>query len=290
MGSRSPLGGDYYSVDDDTALSWGLDEDFVAPGGFRPADSMTAYGEVPSRTSIDMWGASLTGEFDLGFATLTSISSVRDTENHSHFDVDATPLPLLKIDYVSGTRAYQQEVRLASSDTDPLSWQIGAFYLHSKQFNQSHILGLAASNNLSPEAGLFIDAQLVTDSYAGFGEVTYAITPSTRITGGIRWTKDERKLDGTRDFVLNRVPISALPTPPGRLSYDEFTYRIALRQDLADDINVRVIQSGFQGGHLFAAVAREGGGPADVHRCLRNWLQVRTVRPQAAIERGCIPL
>lgn len=237
-GVKITLGGDYYSFDDDTAISWGLDEDFVAPGGLVPANSQTAYGEVPSLTSIDMWGANLTGEFDLGFATLTSISSVRDTENHSHFDVDATPLSLLKIDYVSGTRAYQQEIRLASNDTDPLSWQVGAFYLRSKQFNQSYILGLAASNNLSPEAGIFIDAELVTDSYAGFGEVTYAITPSTRITGGIRWTKDERKLNGTRDFVINRVPILPLATPPGKLSYDEFTYRVALRQDLTDDINV----------------------------------------------------
>jgi iron complex outermembrane receptor protein len=166
--AKITLSGDYYSIDDDTAISWALDEDYIAAGGFESAGSMVSLGDVPSHTSIDQWGGSITGEFDLGFAELTSITAVRDTDNHSNFDVDASPAPNLRIDYVSGTRAYQQELRLASSDAGPLNWQVGAFYLRSKQTNYSYLLGLAASGGLGPGAGILIDAQLVTDSYAGF--------------------------------------------------------------------------------------------------------------------------
>ncbi len=236
-GVKLTLAGDYYSFDDDTAISWALDEDFIATGGVTSAGSMTALSDVPALTSIDQWGASLTGEFDLGVATLTSISAVRDTDNNSHFDVDATPIPFLKIDYTSGSRAYQQELRLASNDTDPLSWQVGAFYLHSKQTNYSYILGLAASSNLGPDAGVLIDAQLVTDSYAAFGEVTYKLSPRTQLTGGIRFTKDERKLDATRTFTNNRQPLFVLDEPSGKISYGEFTWRAALRHEFTDDIS-----------------------------------------------------
>ena len=235
------LGGDYYSFDDDTALSWALDEDFIAPGGIVSPGSMTAMGETPSLTSIDMWGFNLTGEFDLDFATLTSISSIRDTENHSSFDVDGTPSSLLKINYESGTRAYQQELRLASNDTDPLSWQVGVFYLKSKQNNYSYILGSAASASLpfpGPDSGTLTDAGLETDSYAAFGEVSYKLTPRTTITGGIRYTKDKRKLNGTVYLVNAGMPLPGGTDTSGRLSYGEFTWRAALRHELSDDFNV----------------------------------------------------
>ena len=239
--AKITLGGDYYSIDDDTAISWALDEDYVAaslaPGGNASAGSMVSLGDVPSHTSIDQWGASLTGEFDLGFAGLTSITAVRDTDNFSHFDVDATPDPLLKIRYNSGARAYQQELRLASNDAGPLSWQVGAFYLRSKQTNFSYSLGLAASNGLGPDAGLLIDAQLVTDSYAGFGEVSYDVTPSTHVTAGLRYTKDTRELDATRTFVNEGNPLFQLDAPQDKISYGEWTYRLALRQDFGDNFH-----------------------------------------------------
>lgn len=235
--AKITLSGDYYSIDDDTAISWALDEDYIAAGGFESAGSMVALGDVPSHTSIDQWGGSITGEFDLGFADLTSITAVRDTDNNSHFDVDATPAPNLRIDYVSGTRAYQQELRLASNDAGPLNWQVGAFYLRSKQTNYSYLLGLAASSGMGPNAGILIDARLVTDSYAGFGEVSYDITPSTHVTAGLRYTRDERELDATRTVVNEGIPLAPLDAPQDKISYGEWTYRLALRQDLSDDLH-----------------------------------------------------
>jgi iron complex outermembrane receptor protein len=237
------LAGDYYTFDDDTALSWSLDEDFLAPGGIRSAGSMNSRGDVPSATSIEIWGASFTGEVDLDFATFTSISAIRDTENHSNFDVDATQLPLLKIDYISGTRAYQQEFRLASADTDPLSWQIGAFYLNSKQSNYSFILGSAASARApfpaaNPNSGTLTDGSLVTNSYAAFGELSWKITPRTTLTGGLRFTRDERELESILHLVFAGAVQPNPSRPTGNLSYSKLTWRAALRHEFSDDFNV----------------------------------------------------
>ena len=39
--------------------------------------------------------------------------------------------------------------------------------------------------------GQHIVAELKTDSYAAFAEATYSFTQSTRLTAGVRYTKDQ---------------------------------------------------------------------------------------------------
>ncbi|MPS68274.1 MAG: TonB-dependent receptor [Novosphingobium sp.] len=228
------LSGDYYDTDDNTAVGWSVDEDYLVVGGIRSIGSMDTASNDYSLTQLTNWGVSLTGEADLGFATLTSISSLRDSKNRSDFDVDATQVPYMRIAFTSGSRAYQQELRLASSDTEPLSWQIGAFYLRSEVFNRARFTGLALGGLTS---GQYIDATLDTDSYAAFGEVTYALTSTTKLTGGVRYTKDQRRLGGGYAALANDVVGVLIPTDD-KISYGKFTWRAAIRQELSDDVSV----------------------------------------------------
>jgi iron complex outermembrane receptor protein len=204
-------------------------------------------------------GVSLTAEADLGFATLTSISAYRKTKTNSDFDVDGGPLSLIRIQFESGMKSFQQEVRLASNDTDPLSWQIGGFYLDSTADNDSFFSGGAFGTAKGQE----VKAKLDTQSYAVFGEATYAITPTTKLTGGIRYTKDTRDFDASQ-FILTatgaRVPGGAVTVPSGQplatpgvqqssLKYHKLTWRVALRQELAEDISVYAsANKGFKSG------------------------------------------
>lgn len=228
------VAGDYYDTDDNTAIGWSVDEDFLVTGGIRSIGSLDTASNDYSLTKLRNWGVSLTGEFEFDFATLTSISSLRDSRNQSDFDVDATQVPYLRIAFTSRSRAYQQELRLASADTDPISWQIGAFYLHSEVYNRSRFTGLALGGLTT---GQYIDATLDTDSLAGFGEVTWAITPTTKLTGGVRYTNDKRQLGGGYATLVRDVVGPLIPTDD-ELSYGKFTWRAALRQEITRDISV----------------------------------------------------
>ena len=228
------LAGDYYDTHDNTAIGWSVDEDYLVRGGIRSVGSMDTASNDYSLTKLRNWGVSLTGEFEFDFATLTSISSLRDSRNRSDFDVDATQVPYLRIAFTSGSRAYQQELRLASAETDPLSWQIGAFYLHSEVLNKSRFTGLALGGLTS---GQYIDATLDTDSIAGFGELTWSITPTTKLTGGIRYTNDKRRLGGGYAVLTQDVVGPLVPTDD-ELSYGKFTWRAAIRQEITRDISV----------------------------------------------------
>jgi iron complex outermembrane recepter protein len=228
------------------------------------ADGHDTTADRPALTKQEIYGGSLTVEADIGFATLTSISAYRKTTTNSDFDVDGGPLNLVNILFLSGMKSFQQEVRLASNATEPLSWQIGAFYLNTKAFNDATFFGGAFVHPLLGRFDQEVKAELTTNSYAAFGEATYSITPTTQITGGIRYTADRRDFDASQFLLLipsgTRIPGGTATNPSGaplptpgvqqtKLSYDQVTWRVALRQELTPDINFYAsVNRGFKSG------------------------------------------
>jgi iron complex outermembrane receptor protein len=242
--------GDYNTIRDNRGLAWRLSDDVIGTGGFTSPGGRNSTANAAALSELEIWGLSFTGELDLGFATLTNITGIRRSRNDSRFDVDGGPLNLVNIDYTSRGRTFQQELRLASADTDPFSWQVGAFYLKSQARTDPQQQTGTAFGQL---AGLQINSVLDTDSYAAFGELTYAITPTTRLTGGIRYTEDKRRFVGTtRPILMNGTigPVIPAQSNAGEtLKYSEVTYRAALRQDITDDINVYAsLNRGFKAG------------------------------------------
>lgn len=259
------LSGDTYDVKDNSALAWRIADGFIGTGGFVSPGGQDTTANDPSLTHLEIHGASLKIEADLGFATLTSITATRKNDNHSYFDTDGGPAPLLRIEYESGSESFQQELRLASASTDPLSWQVGAFYLRAKADNDSGFRGTAFGGI---DNGQDINAELKTDSYAVFGEASWSITSSTHVTAGVRYTEDSRKFDGTVATVAAGVPGTPVSYPrpidpwSDELKYDELTYRLALRQDLSDYINVYASYNrGFKAGSY--SLQSPGSPPVD---------------------------
>ena len=96
-----------------------------------------------------------------------------------------------------------------------------------------------------------IDVKGVTDSISIFGEATYDITPTTHLTGGVRWTQDKRKLPRSQSNIVNAQGTVLVPRSNqlDSVTYDEFTYRAALRQDVSDDVSVYAsVNRGFKSG------------------------------------------
>ncbi len=255
------LAGDYFESEDNIGISWKLDPGTVGTGGFPGPSGFNTTASDYSLTKLEIYGLSFTAEANLGFADLTSISAYRKSTVNSDFDVDAGPLPLVRIVFESGTETFQQEFRLASADTEPFSWQTGVFYLRSEPQNDSSFLGAAfTANGIERQK---IDAELKTDSYAIFGEGTYSVTPTTQLTAGLRYTEDRRDYTASQMlWLLNGMilPGGAATIPSGQplavpgvqdtnLKYNEWTWRVALRQELTDDINAYAsINRGFKAG------------------------------------------
>ncbi len=256
------LAGDYYYTNNDYALQlfpvlYSLPSGNT-PGGIStgPVAGQDTSAAFPSLTRIRAWGVSGKIELDLGFADLTSITSFRKLRNTSSFDVDGRAANLVSLEYFAPSSTFQQELRLSSATTDPLSWQLGAFYMHNVVQQDQYQRGLAFRGFQS-----HIVAKGVTDSVSLFGEATYNISASTHLTGGVRWTSDNRKLPV--GFVATENPdgsLAALPpgSPPNprtnaisQKTYSEVTFRVALRQDLGENANIYAsVNRGFKAGQF----------------------------------------
>ena len=91
--------------------------------------------------NVENEGVSLHIEKDLGFATLTSITSDRETNMRSNFDADFSAARLInenKLDYDFET--FTQELRLTSNGDSDVQWTVGAFYADEDTYNNRTVL------------------------------------------------------------------------------------------------------------------------------------------------------
>lgn len=234
--SKFTLSGEYMKLADDTASTYHVAPGsvgfggVVAPGG----DGYDTVTNDPNSVHQEVYGLNLTAEFDLGRASFTSLSAIRSLEMRSQLDPDAGPIPMFGIDLNVETEAFQQEFRLASSNVDPFSWQVGLFYLYSTAEQLPQVSrGLA----LAPLDRLDSYAKQTTRSYAAFGEAGYAIRASTHVTLGLRYTLDDKDFSGRQIGFIDSIPASILARRDST-SDEEMTWRLSIRQDITDNINL----------------------------------------------------
>lgn len=206
------------------------------------------------------YGASVTANADLGFATLTVIPAWRRTDLDfvsyaSSFLIDVTE----KSDQMS------LEARLANQ-SDQLKWVLGGYYfaedVSARQFfNQ-------ASN------GTRINSELTTESFAFFGEATFSLTDRFRVTGGLRYTKDNKQ-QMTEAHVYPFVGFVP-PGPPNFIpifldirtdattdvNFKRTTWKAGVEYDVAErSLLYASVATGFKSGILYSALGQNFSAP-----------------------------
>jgi len=135
-------------------------------------------------------GATLTASYEFDGATLTSITSRWTSKGSSRGDIDGgnlvtgpgfIPFPSDTQDSIDLGQT-TQEVRLASTTGGPLSWQIGGFYFKS-DFDVTTV-----GFSFPPP----VTVNHTNEAWAVFGQLSYQLTEMLRVTGGLRYTDDQK--------------------------------------------------------------------------------------------------
>ncbi len=208
----------------------------------------------PQTADLTFYGGSVTAEIDVGdWATLTNITAARRQKSKAFVDSDYQPAVGAELFIPSGVKSFQEELRLSSAAKSPFNWQIGGFlYRAHAEVNGQQSRGVAFGG---VNSGNNLQADMKTRSYAAFGELGYDITPTTHLTGGVRYTHETRRIHQVRTpfnsvtagnaFADTDTPgfmalnSSGVLAPFQRsIKANKVTYRVALRQDLSDRINV----------------------------------------------------
>ncbi len=173
-------------------------------------DREIVYQDAASRNeqTVDMKGASLKLEYNMGSHTLTSVTGYESAEIFSVGDIDGgygcgfcgidngpgfIPFPSETGAKMPDHKQITQELRISSNDLGQLDYQFGVFF-----FDESLTI-----NNLSYDTlagginnGLAIQ-NMDTTAWAVFGSVDYEVSDKVKVTGGLRYSDDQRDLDGT---------------------------------------------------------------------------------------------
>ena len=144
-------------------------------------------------TSTDVWGLALNWRLDLGLASLKSITSYREMDAHTAFDYGSVPVRTVTGQTVNDmhSKQFTQEFQLTGTALDKrLNWLAGFYYFQLK--------GLDLNDVEFTSVRLLSGSNVDDDSTAGFGQLTFNLTDKFSITGGLRYTHENKRfiLDG----------------------------------------------------------------------------------------------
>lgn len=186
--------------------------------------------------------------YDFGGATLKYIGGYQSFDFSRSEDYDRTSrksylaAPGITIatnlinNIVDDKRFYSHELNLTSNGDTRLRYILGVYYYHERERQSYDLLSpdqpelgfvLAAPNYTSGAANpdrsfLNLAARQVAKSYAGYGQLDFKIVPKVTLTGGLRYSRDEK--DGFESrryvyfnpFVVRGFGLDVSPTPTSR--------------------------------------------------------------------------
>ncbi len=165
----------------------------------RPLRSRSpAPAEDETRGETKQLIASLTMSYDIGDATIKSITALVDTDDFFNTDFSGTGR------IIAGTNAnasqFTQELQVQGTASDGrLNYLAGLFYLDEsadQRFGWAFITPSSVS-----------DIAITTESISVFGQLDFSVTEALKFTAGVRYTEDQKDFD----MSINVLPSSIVP-------------------------------------------------------------------------------
>jgi len=209
------LTGEYRYLTDNANGLWTFRNCGSGFGAFSPCETIAPYGiqAGPRNLEVATDGESFTRQksytfsgrvdYDLGNATLTSITAYRHLRQPIALDTDVTPRAIYsRNENISGGTQFTQELRV-NGDAGILNYTLGGFFYDSRPFQKGMNGGtlgflpdnadiLVSLNAIGPYSGQgyasWVKAKI--RSYALFGQVEAAVSPNLTLIAGGRYTHD----------------------------------------------------------------------------------------------------
>jgi len=206
--------------------------------------------------------------WNLGFGTLSSITSYGTAEESAFSDASSFPvdpgvpaagtygdvatslIPLIPPPLPAGVtslgigeteaidiKKFTQEVRLASSPAQTLEWQVGAFYTReASTLVQTLPMFYIPSQVYTPLASLENTAlDALYREWAAFAQFTYHFSPQFDIALGGRWSENKQSANELTNGLEFQLTGQAPTVVSGDSTGTDFTYSVAPRWHVSDN-------------------------------------------------------
>lgn len=207
-------------------------------GRFITGDPDKTFATGPTGTQLDLAGVALAMTWSLADLEIKSISAFRDTEGEFFRDPDNSPLTITHTsnpDYEH--QQWSQELQLTGKALAGRLEYVGGLYYLTEEGTDNVFVPLA------PSLGFITNlAEVDNEAYAAYGQATYSLTDQWRVTGGLRYTQEDKAYDPFQYILFGPagpapgVAVPLIPDAPVSERFEQTTGRVAIEFQPGDDL------------------------------------------------------
>lgn len=243
-------------------------------GATVPADPFVTNGTGPDVNNLDLWGISLTVDWDLGNLAVKSITAYRELDADFGVDADHTAIRYQEVLNRDSQDQFSQEIQFKGITFDGrFNWIFGLYYFGENAVDRNDVRlasGLFAGLEALPGAiiplggPLFLGGagnplnalfdlefdifnKIDNRSYAVFTHGTFSLTEKLSVSAGVRYTYEKKEYFLDHRRINSGVPI----IPPTTVSdnWDAFSPKGSIEFQASDDVLLYAsVSRGFKSG------------------------------------------
>ena len=184
----------------------------------------------------DTWGVQADFNYDLGGIGVAYLGSYRELDRGEDTAYLRNNNTVIRSRLDGHYKQNSQELRFYTTGTGPIKAQAGAYYFYDESSLRQDLYGLlAATPNTVGYVYRFDRDPAKNKSYAGFGQVTWSVLDQLRVTGGVRYSRDDKSRVGAtrRCATLTCTGTSDLATADNaHRTFDKVTWRAGVDFDV----------------------------------------------------------
>ncbi len=197
------------------------------------ASHHTTNHDQPNFVHRDLWGIALTGDFETGAGTLTSILSYRDSSFDASLDDDKHGVRVFVDIFGQDSEVFSAELRHAGRFTARSDYIAGLYYYNQESKGYGDFaLGDFLSGMPGVEPPITLTSAVESESVALFFNTNHALTDRLQLEIGGRWVSetkngehvqnDQTGLFGTTDYSRSRTDEDFAPTVSIAYDFNSF--------------------------------------------------------------------
>lgn len=201
---------------------------------------------MPNVNDTEMSGGSVTANWQLNDAWwLKSVTAYRESDTETNIDFDTLPNKITDVRAVYSDDQTSQEFQATFDDGGPFNGVFGLYYFSGTAG------GTVFNNFLNLQFGT-TNGDVDTESYAAYGEGTYAFSDQLSLTVGLRYTSEEKTADVLNQGYANATftnPIATVADFNDSVSFHNLSPKVSLDYKVSDDVMVYgLVSRGFKSG------------------------------------------
>lgn len=257
----------------------------AGPDSIQPSDKYDSTENIDPIADSTQWGASVKVTHEFSNLQLVSITAYRESEAQQYFAQDAASVARLNADLVYELQTFTQELQISSLPDSPIQWTAGVFWYDDTSDQSRFQFDGALTAGFFPNTGLTrrgAPAELKSESFSTFAQLTAPLTEDMNLTLGLRRTTDDRTMTGGRRNVDQNGNVHYLEANNSGASdsWSSWSGKIALDYHFTDNFMGYVAYNrGFKSGTFNSIIAPDFNPASFVPSAVGNNID-RPVEPE----------